>query len=146
VRVVQDPGAAGSGFAAAVALSTAYIALLLASELALDRAAPWLAFAPVSAAVGTAIALDLVAEWRAHRRRDDLVAAWPIHRVQLVDLAVRALRSAGIEVHARGLHHRTMLFFFGPFIPVLLMVPRDEAERARDLLESTFSTADPPAA
>jgi hypothetical protein len=132
-RVVHDRGESLALWPAVVA-STAYIGLLVALQVLVARSAPWLLLAPLSSALLAAIALDVAAEWRARAAIDDPVAVWPLHRVQLADLATGALRSAGIEVHPRGLYHRSLLHFFGPFVPVALMVPRAQAQQAHELL------------
>ncbi|HET6613501.1 MAG TPA: hypothetical protein VFG83_15995, partial [Kofleriaceae bacterium] len=49
----------------------------------------------VSAVWAAAIAMDLVAEARARWRAPDLIAVWPLHRVQKVDDALDALAAAG---------------------------------------------------
>ena len=86
---------------------------------------------PVAAAAGaTAMVMDLIAEWRAFSRRDDLVPVWPLHQAQRAGAVIDALARNGIDVHARGLYWRSLLHFFGPFVPIVIMVPsarRDEA-------------------
>jgi preprotein translocase subunit SecY len=88
----------------------------------------------LAVAIDTAILLDLVREWRARGDRPDLVPVWPVQRVYAVDAARHALERAGIEVFPRGLHHRTMLQFFGPYVAIDLLVPADRAEQARRVL------------
>ncbi|WP_428268562.1 SecDF P1 head subdomain-containing protein [Haliangium sp.] len=94
--------------------------------------------------VATAVAMDLLAEWRALRGRRDLVSVWPVHRVQVLSLALDALRGAGIEAHARGAYHRSLLHFFGPFVPIELMVPAADADRARQLVHGLLGQSDLP--
>jgi hypothetical protein len=91
-------------------------------------------------AVCTAVAVDIVAEGRARLGRD-LVSVWPIHRVQTADLAQAALRDAGIDAHLRGAGHRTLLFFFGPYVPIEVMVPAAQATAARAVLDQLFHPA-----
>lgn len=93
--------------------------------------------APLAAGVValTAIAMDLRAEWHARRRAPSLVPIWPVHRIYEVDVAVAILAERGIEVHPRAVHHRTLLQFFGPYVPVDLLVPEDRAAEAHALLE-----------
>jgi preprotein translocase subunit SecY len=83
----------------------------------------------------TAVALDLVAEWRARTQHGALVAIWPLHQVALVGAATDALSRAGIFVHPRGACHRSLLHFFGPYIPIDLLVPETQAPDARQILE-----------
>ena len=89
----------------------------------------------------TAVALDLVAEWRARSVQDDLVVVWPLHQVALLDAATTALERASIFVHARAANHRALLWFFGPYLPIELMVPRARALEARDILAAVLLDA-----
>ena len=90
-------------------------------------------------AVGTAVALDLVREWRAFGEHPDLVAVWPLHRIYTLDAALLTLERANIYVHPRGAHHRTLLQFFGPYVPITLMVPAANADSATRILSSWAS-------
>jgi SecY len=89
---------------------------------------------PVALVVVTAVLLDLKAEWRARRREPTLVAVWPIHQVALVEKARDVLAQADIAVYPRALHHRALLQFFGPYLPIDLMVPAARAAEAQELL------------
>ena len=129
-------GARSHGFAIAVALSLAYLAALaLLGRWRADVLA-YFGLSLVSVAFATAILMDLVAEWRALARRDDLIPIWPLHQVQRVDLVIAALAKNDIDVHARGLYIRLLLHFFGPFVPVLLYVPAARAEEARAIIRA----------
>src|SRR5690606_231795 len=123
---------------------TGYLAALLLLEHLLGRWAVHMAVPVAAAAVATAILMDLVAEGRARWRRGDLVPLWPLHRVQEVDLVAEALTRAGIDVHTRGLYLRSMLHFFGPFVPVVLHVPGSRRDEAARLVRSQLSLATAP--
>ncbi len=90
--------------------------------------------APLSLILFTAVVMDIVAEWKARMRCVELVSAWPIHRVYAVDPAIRLLLENGIEAFPRGVHHRTMLQFFGPYVPVDLMVAPGDVTRTQEIL------------
>lgn len=92
--------------------------------------------------VGVAVVLDLWDEWKARSWYGDLVSVRPVHRLYTLHLAVSALNEAGISVHVRSLYHRSLLQFFGPFVPVELMVPRSQAETAQALLNQLYATRD----
>ena len=87
-------------------------------------------------AVGTAVGMDLRREWRAFGEHPDLVGVWPIHRIYTLDAATLALERANIFVHPRGAHHRTLLQFFGPYVPITLMVPAAHADEAKRILST----------
>jgi hypothetical protein len=78
--------------------------------------------------------MDLVAEWQARRRHGDLVSVWPLYRVQATDLALSALRGAGIDGHARGRYFRALFYFFAPFVAIAILVPSVHADQAGDIL------------
>jgi preprotein translocase subunit SecY len=122
--------------------STLYLALLVLGMAFLTHsvhiAVP---LGAILLAVGTAVALDLVREWRAFGEHPDLVAVWPIHRIYTLDSALATLERASIYVHPRGAHHRTLLQFFGPYVPITLMVPAPSADEARRVLSSWAQAA-----
>ncbi len=88
--------------------------------------------------VVTALVLDLLAEWRFRRLVADATSAWPLHRVYVVGPALLALERAGIPAHARSLRQRTLYQFFGPEVPVDLMVPESQVEEARRVLSRSL--------
>jgi preprotein translocase subunit SecY len=93
-----------------------------------------------SIAFATALALDVVAEWRARRDLGDLTPVWPEHRPYAIAAAREALTSAEIAVFARGERLRTLLQFGGPFVPIDLMVPRAHAKRATEILKDVLGS------
>jgi hypothetical protein len=129
-------GGRSRGFALAVAVSIAYLAVVALLGRWRGDVLAYFGLSLVSVAFATAILMDLLAEWRALARRDDLVPVWPLHQVQRVDLITAALAKNGIDVHARGLYFRLLLHFFGPFVPVLFYVPAAQAEEARAIIRA----------
>lgn len=130
-----------AGFARAAALSTAFVVALVLIERAIDARVRDLSLPVIAVAIVTALVMDLVAEWKARWRRGDLVAIWPLHRVQRVDLVMRALAVVGIDAHARGVHLRSLLHFFGPFVPVVVFVPAGHADEARKVVRAQLGVA-----
>jgi hypothetical protein len=84
----------------------------------------------------TAVFLDIRSEWHARRDHGDLVAVWPIHQAARLDETLSALAAANIPVHPRAANHRVLYHFFGPYLPIDLLVPRDRVAAASDLLAS----------
>jgi hypothetical protein len=113
--------------------SVLYVAALLVAGEACWRLAGTASIA-VPVALGTALALDIAAELRARREVPGLVAIWPEHRPYAVGPARQALDEAGIPMFARGERVRRLLQFFGPYAPIDLMVSREHAERATEIL------------
>ncbi|MEZ4444148.1 MAG: DUF2007 domain-containing protein [Polyangiaceae bacterium] len=87
----------------------------------------------------TAIAL-LVAAFRDGRehaaRAPSLVALRSYQRPVAAEAARLRLAAHGIFAEAKDRHTRAMFHFFGPFVPMALLVPAADAERARELLQS----------
>jgi len=83
--------------------------------------------------LGVAIALDLAEEARA-RAAGDLAHAWTLIRPYEVEPALEALRAAGLRAHARGAHGRATQQFWGVLLPIHVLVPPDQVEKARAVL------------
>lgn len=94
---------------------------------------------PISWMIVTAVVLDVVADARAHRTR--LVAAGVLHQIQYAGVVERVLADAGIPHHLHASHLRTLLAFFGPFAPVVVMVPAEYGDAARIRLEDVLRLA-----
>lgn len=119
-------------------------AALLLTIAALERVFPELfgvqALWRVSVALFcTAIALDLFEEWGFRRAQGEIQGVWPVHRVYAVQPALEALRAAGIPAFPRGLHHRTLLQFLGPHVPVTLLVPVEKVEDAERIVRARLA-------
>jgi hypothetical protein len=92
---------------------------------------------PVTLAFITATLLDLIDEAR-DRRRSPLVAVWPLHDPMLAAVVRDNLRAAEIPHHLQASRLRSLLWFFGPYVPIMVLVPDEYAavaeQRLRDLL------------
>lgn len=86
----------------------------------------------------TAVVLDLIHDWRAFHHRPNLVSTWPLHRVYAIGPVLRLLERNGISAHPRNANTRTIMQFFGPFVPIELMVPREQLAEARQILYETL--------
>lgn len=92
-------------------------------------------------ATAAAVAMDVAAELRLELASGDLVA---IARVQKPDHAgdlIDSLRGAGVPAVARGTFHRTLLQFFGPFIPIDILVPAAQAAQGGAVFSSQVQGA-----
>lgn len=78
---------------------------------------------------------DLADEWAARRRLGAMEVVAAVHRVTEVEPALAVLRQAGIEAHARSARFRSLLRFFGPYVPVEILVPAMQARDAQAMLE-----------
>jgi hypothetical protein len=84
------------------------------------------------------VMLDVAGEWQFRRAHAEVVGVWPEHRLYAVEPALARLDEAGIAAFPRGLRHRALLGFIGPYVPVELLVPVERAEEARALLETVL--------
>lgn len=135
------PEVARADFARATLATTLYLVAAVTLYFLINWKIPIFYFPLPVVLVSTAIGVDLVAEWRALATHPDLVAVWPLHRVPIADDVVRALAAQGIPAHLRGVHHRSMLHFFAPYVPIMVMVPRTMAGSARRLLAERLDPA-----
>ena len=117
---------------AAVFVFAVILIELLASRFARISVSAW------SVALAVALVLDIAAELRARRAMPDLVPVWPEHRPYAIAAAREALGAEDIPVHARGERLRRLLQFFGPYVPIDLMVPQAHAARAAKILNGVL--------
>ncbi|HEX7842288.1 MAG TPA: hypothetical protein VF469_32675 [Kofleriaceae bacterium] len=117
---------------AAVLLAIAGIEALTG---AVDAAAHFVCDASTAMLV-TAVVLDLRDELRA--RRTALVAIWPLQQPQHAEIVAAVLREAAIPFHLKGGHLRALLAFFGPYVPIDVMVPAEHADAARSKIAWLF--------
>jgi hypothetical protein len=96
--------------------------------------------------VFTAVVLDIVQDARARRRA--LVPAGVLHQIQYAGVVERVLADAGIPCHIHASALRTLLVFFGPFAPAIVMVPEEHAAAARSKVDDVLraATSKPPVA
>jgi hypothetical protein len=94
--------------------------------------------APNVAAVilATGVISDLARDWRAYERDPSLIPVWEIHQLYAVEPAMRLLKDKGIAAYAQALRARSLLQFFGPYVPVRILVPASEAASAYSLLQN----------
>jgi hypothetical protein len=119
--------------------SLLYVVGLALVPLLLSRLRIPFTFSMVMYVTLVAICMDLAAEWRFRAAEPDAISVWPLHRVALVEVALEALKKAGIPAHPRGAHHRALMHFFGPYVPIELLVPAARAEEAKKILGEVFS-------
>ena len=85
--------------------------------------------------ISVAIVSDLVSEASFRWRYGELTPVAWLHRLADLPRRTEDLRRATIPAMVRGRYHRAMLQFFGPFVPIEIMVPvgrGEEALRAMD--------------
>lgn len=85
--------------------------------------------------IATAVVMDIAADARA--RRYSLVPAAVLHQIQQATLVERELADIPHHLHASNL--RTLLAFFGPCVPVVVLVVPEHAETARAKLAAVLT-------
>lgn len=130
-----DEPAVRGALARATLLSAALLFLgAVALPLAASTSGLRLALDFGAVAVTTCAALDLVAEWRFRRTHGDISAVWELHRVYAAAPLLQALEAERIPALAQGVRLRALLHAFGPYLPVRVLVPARDAERAAGLI------------
>ena len=81
-----------------------------------------------------AVVRDLLDEVRFRRRHGEVETVVEIQRLELLGPVREALESRAIPVLFAGLWMRSLLHVFGPLVPVRVLVPPQELERARDVV------------
>ncbi len=94
---------------------------------------------PVTLVVLIAIVLDVVDDVRTRRRA--LVPVWPLHDPLLVDAVRDRLDAVAIPHSISSTRLRRLLWLFGSFAPMYVMVPAEHAEAAETLLGAWLAPA-----
>ncbi|MFA6055017.1 MAG: hypothetical protein WC769_06560 [Thermodesulfovibrionales bacterium] len=82
-----------------------------------------------------AIVLDLSEESRVRRKSKSLTKIMEFHEVQKAGLFKGILEQKGIPCFLQGYYHRSLLYFFGPYIEISVFVPADKSSEASELFE-----------
>lgn len=82
------------------------------------------------------VVMDVVDELQFRRRHGPLVPAWPVHRLFVLPVMLKALEEAGIPAFARARRFRTIQNFFAPYAPVDVLVPADQLAPAEMILRA----------
>ncbi|HEY5920579.1 MAG TPA: hypothetical protein VIV11_02865, partial [Kofleriaceae bacterium] len=91
---------------------------------------------PLMAMIATALLLDMIDGARAHRER--LVPIAMLHQIQRIGVVERVLGAAGVRFHIQAANVRTLLAFFGPWAPAIVMVPEASATDAHEKLDGAL--------
>jgi hypothetical protein len=94
---------------------------------------------PVMIAITVAVILDAIEDFRA--RRQKLVVAWTLYQPHHADLVKDMLAADGIPAHMSASYLRSLLSFFGPFVPIEVQVPTEHAQATREKLERLAAEA-----
>ncbi len=81
-----------------------------------------------------AVLLDLMGEVPFRKGSGRLVKIAEFHDVPIAGLVKSLLERKGISCFLRGYYHRALLYFFGPYIEISVMVPEAKAGEARSAI------------
>jgi hypothetical protein len=85
--------------------------------------------------IAVAILLDLIEEIRL-RRGSQFVRIAELHDVPMAGLVKSLLEQKRLPCYLRGYYHRALLYFFGPYIEISVLVPKDRVTDAKEVIEN----------
>ena len=88
----------------------------------------------VAFAVVIAIMRDIETTRRFVTTHGPVVSIDELHRPYLLPIVMEALQDAGIPAHPRGRDHRAMGQFFAPYVPIELLVPATDEQKATEIV------------
>jgi preprotein translocase subunit SecY len=83
-----------------------------------------------------AILLDVIEEVRIRRKGNLLIKVAELHDVPMVGLVKSLLEQKGLPCYLRGYYHRALLYFFGPYIEISVLVPEDRVTDAKEVIKN----------
>lgn len=102
----------------------------------------WLGVPPIleglNLLIVVCVSFDLISEISLRWRSKGLVEIAEFHETWKAGMLQSLLQVKGVPSVIRGYHHRALLYFFGPYIEMSLLVPREQAEAAQAILNDYF--------
>ena len=86
--------------------------------------------------ITVAILLDLLGDARLRRKKNNFKKIAELHDVPMAGLVKSLLEQKGLPCYLRGYYHRALLYFFGPYIEISVLVPEDRMTDAREVIEN----------
>jgi preprotein translocase subunit SecY len=90
----------------------------------------------VTLIITVAILLDLIEEMNIRRKGSNLVKTAELHDVPMAGLLKSLFEQKGLPCYLRGYYHRALLYFFGPYIEISVLVPEDRVLEASEVIEN----------
>jgi preprotein translocase subunit SecY len=90
----------------------------------------------VTLIITVAILLDLTEEIRTRSKETNLIKVAELHDVPMAGLVKSLLEQKGLPCYLRGYYHRALLYFFGPYIEISVLVPEDRVTDATEVIEN----------
>jgi preprotein translocase subunit SecY len=87
------------------------------------------------------VSLDIFSRAHLRLKHDgDLYKIAELHDVYYAAMIKNHLASEQIAFHMQGFYHRHLLYFFGPFIPINLMVPSNQLSRVEEIMTRYYGS------
>ena len=92
--------------------------------------------------IAVAIGLDILDRYNIQRRSGAgrLVKIAEFHDIYDATMIKKHLESKGILAHLQGFYHRHLLYFFGPFVDMSLMVGENDIKAAAEILQKYYNS------
>jgi hypothetical protein len=67
---------------------------------------------------------------------DRFIKVAELHDVPMAGLLKSLLEQKGLPCYLRGYYHRALLYFFGPYIEISVLVPENRVTDAKNVIEN----------
>jgi preprotein translocase subunit SecY len=85
--------------------------------------------------IAVAVVLDLVEEVSKRKKGKSLIKIAEVHDIPVAGLLKSVLEQRGMTCHLRGYYHRALLYFFGPYLEISVLVPEGKVTVAEELIK-----------
>lgn len=140
-RLVPNPPGGIPLLSIVFAECSVFIAVLTVAEFWMVNRFGTVGFDVVALLLATAILTDVIRESRVRVREPRMVSVWEVHQTYVVPPLLLCLENEGIRAFAQGQHFRGMMQFFGPYVPIRILVPADQAQKAEAILRERLSNS-----
>lgn len=120
-----------------IPVAALYLCFLVFAPQVISRL-PGFNLGGVDLIITVAILLDLIEEMRIRRKGNHLVKIAEFHDVPMAGFVKSLLEQIGLPCYLRGYYHRALLYFFGPYIEISVLVPEEKIVDAREVIENYF--------
>jgi preprotein translocase subunit SecY len=86
--------------------------------------------------IAVVILLDLIGDVRLRRKENNLVKVAELHDVPMAGLVKSLFEQKGLPCYLRGYYHRALLYFFGPYIEISVLIPEERISEAKEIIEN----------
>jgi len=117
-------------------IAALYLCIVVLAPNAIFRLFPISYIDSIGMIMAAAILLDLLEEMRIRMKGSRLLKVAELHDVPMAGLLKSLLEQERIPCYLRGYYHRALLYFFGPYIEISVLVPEDRMSEAKEVIET----------